>query len=135
MKFVRFYLPALLWMAAIFVFSTRQRVQVSEVFAVQFLFFKSLHILEYGMLFLLWFRALYNTLKPSAPIVVYAALISYIYAVSDEVHQSFVLTREPAVRDIAIDICGITIAAYFVWKLLPRLPRKLQQWASDWQLH
>ena len=43
-----------------------------------------------------------------------AFIISFFYAVSDEVHQTFVATREGKVRDIAIDTAGISISLVII---------------------
>jgi VanZ family protein len=92
-------------MVLIFYFSSRQKIAVSESYLLSFLFFKSLHIVEYGVLFLLWRFALYKN-KRSVKI---AAIISILYGVSDEFHQTFVPTREGRIRDVFIDALGIFI--------------------------
>lgn len=43
-----------------------------------------------------------------------AFLISLVYAVSDEYHQSLVPGREPRIRDVVIDSIGALFAVYVV---------------------
>src|SRR3989338_1667384 len=96
MKFFRFWGPAILWMAIIFLASTRESVQVSDEFTINFLFFKTLHVLEYAILFALYYRALRNTLdrKNIVVLLTTAFLLTILFAISDEFHQTFVPTRE-----------------------------------------
>lgn len=101
------------WMGIIFFFSSQPRVAVTQEPFFNFLFFKTLHLGEYGILFLLWQRALKGRSE-------LAALCSFLYALSDEWHQRFVPTREGCWRDVFIDALGILIAWWMVetgkWK-------------------
>jgi VanZ family protein len=121
MKTIYRWGPVIVWMGVIFFFSTRQRIVVSPAETINFLFFKTLHVIEYAILYLLTFRATKN--------VVTSFLIVILYASSDEIHQLFVATREGTVRDVIIDGLGACLAWILVAKLLPVLPRKLQKWA------
>ena len=99
------WLPPLIWMALIFYGSSRQRIQVADQFWLNFLFFKTLHLLEYGILFLLWHLPLYNRGYSSK----LAAFLSIVYGISDEIHQKFVPTRTGRLRDVFIDALGVLI--------------------------
>ncbi len=127
MKRTLFYwLPPLLWMTLIFILSSQQRVSVSDITSVNFIFFKSLHIIEYAILFMLLFRALYKERKlPSHKALLYAMIIAIIYGVSDELHQMFVPTREGSPRDIVIDTIGIFCSFMYTKLSLPKLKRWL----------
>ena len=55
----------------------------------------------------------------------FAGLVVAIYALSDEIHQSFVPERTSDWRDVAADLCGavaalvtIAIAGRFLWPLM-----------------
>lgn len=109
-KTLIFLLP-LIWMILIFYGSSRQRLAVSESFWSSFLFFKTLHVLEYGILFLLWRLALYRRLDGLR----WALLISIAYGVFDEWHQSWVPTRESRLRDVLIDGAGVILFWRLVW--------------------
>ena len=68
------------------------------------------HALEYALLCALWWRALRTVARPSRALAA-AAAISFTYAVSDEVHQTFVEGRSGSALDVAIDSVGIALAA------------------------
>ena len=105
------WIPMIAWMLLIFTLSSRQRISPSEIFAVNFLIFKTLHVLEYALLYFLVFRALYRSFKlDKKKIFILAILFCIFYAISDEVHQTFVPTREGAVRDVFIDTIGILLS-------------------------
>jgi len=105
------WIPALLWMLLIFILSSRPRIGITHISGVDFIIFKSLHVIEYGILYLLVFRGIYRTSRSTLmKQLLVAFIISFFYAVSDEVHQTFVATREGKVRDIAIDTVGITMS-------------------------
>ena len=56
-------------------------------------------------------------------------LICLAYAVSDELHQTFVDGRSGEVRDVCFDLCGALIA-YLVVRLILFLYRKHQSGKS-----
>ena len=131
MKAIWYWVPTLAWMGLIFYFSSRMRVQVSDVFAVQFLIFKTLHVIEYGTLYTLTYRSLKNTtLIEGWQVRYHAFMIALLYGMSDEIHQVFVPTREGHIRDVIIDGLGITIAFFYLWKYLPQAPKKLKNLAK-----
>lgn len=110
-----FWGPVFLWMGAIFIFSSRPRFGITEEFFFDFLIFKTLHMIEYALLYFLLFRAFYHSSKYSiAKQLVVALIFSVLYAVGDEVHQAFVPTREGKIRDILIDSTGILIMYWYI---------------------
>ncbi len=80
-----------------------------------FILKKLAHFSEYFILNFLISRALIKTtnlsLKKS---LVLAFVVSVLYAVSDEYHQSFVPGREPRIRDIIIDSFGALTASSYL---------------------
>ena len=66
------------------------------------------HAGEYFLLTLLWAWALAPALGRRA--VITAAAIALAYAISDEIHQSFVEGRDADPLDIVIDAAGIALA-------------------------
>jgi VanZ family protein len=72
---------------------------------------KLAHMAEFGLLFLLWHRAL----GWRAPLA--AAAIAIGYAISDELHQTTVEGRHGSPVDVLIDTTGIVIAALLVRRL------------------
>ena len=73
---------------------------------------KLIHATEFGLLFLLWRRALGS---PAAA----AAAIALAYAATDEYHQTFVHGRHGSPVDWAIDSAGVAIA-WGVWRIRAR---------------
>jgi len=108
------WLPPILWAALIFTFSSMEQVKVSQLFFWDFLLKKTAHIAEYAILYALIFRA--NGKK-----WVFSFIILLIYAISDEIHQSFVPGRTPSPLDIGFDMSGASTASYIIWKLKSRL--------------
>jgi VanZ family protein len=78
----------------------------------RFLVLKSFHLIEYAILAMFLFLAFRR-----ASIVI---IISYLYALSDEFHQSFVPNREGRFRDTLIDLVGIFIGL-LLWRWLNRI--------------
>ena len=136
MKFFRYWLPVAVWMIIIFLFSTRQRIQISDQGAINFLFFKTLHVIEYAILYVLYFRAIRFSLRRKNDVVLYAIafILTIFYAISDEIHQTMVPSREGRLRDVIIDAIGAFLAWISINQLFPKIPRKLQHWAKRWQL-
>ena len=64
---------------------------------------KLAHMAIFGLLYLLWLRALRRPLAAGA--------ITLAYAVSDEWHQTFVEGRSGSPVDVAIDVAGMLVAA------------------------
>ena len=66
------------------------------------------HFAEYALLAALWAWALWPALRGrSLPA---AACISFVYAVSDEIHQSYVPGRFSDPWDVVVDSLGIAFA-------------------------
>lgn len=114
-KKIIFWLPALVWMGVIFYLSSKTRLKVSDEFSLNFIFFKTLHVIEYCTLTLTYFFAINNSQKLTTnknnPSFWLAAFLTLVYAATDEWHQDFVPTREGTPRDILIDAIGV-LAAY-----------------------
>lgn len=108
-RFLYYWAPAIAWMAAIFFFSSRQRLGVTQTYVYDFIIFKTLHVIEYSILFFLVFRAIHSTRLSLSRQYLYAVVFSVFYAASDEIHQLFTATRQGTVRDILIDTAGIMI--------------------------
>lgn len=117
-KLIRF-IPSLLWMIVIFYFSSRSTTGIGTNTTNRFLILKSFHLIEYAFLsFLLYFAFK----KPKISISV-----AYLYALSDEFHQTFITGRTGRFRDTLIDLLGILIG-FFIFFLLKKnkLPKKIK---------
>lgn len=96
-------------MGIIFYFSTQQTAEIIPETVPHFLFFKSLHLIEYAILAVLIFFAL---LKNKTTII-----FAYLYALSDEIHQTFIVGRSGRFKDTFIDLLGIIIGLYLLKQL------------------
>lgn len=131
----KYFAPPIFLMMLILYLSSRQRVEVSEIYLVQFAIFKTLHVIEYGLLYIFNYRALKNLLRrPAWQNQIDAFIITFFYAITDEIHQVFVPTREGRMRDVVIDTIGIVLALWFIWKKLPKAQGKLKSLANKLEL-
>jgi len=136
--FLKFWLPVLVWMVLIFSASSDSHSsQHSSRFIEPFLhwlfpnlspprmeelhyyFRKCGHLMEYAVLALLVWRALHaskNYLPDwSWPKVGGTMLVVFIYAATDELHQSLVPTRTARISDVFIDTAGGAIGLLMLW--------------------
>ncbi len=115
--FLNAWLPPLIIMVIIFALSTRQNLSISSEHVVNFSFFKTLHVLEYGLLTLLFFRAFFLTSKLAyEKMIAISIFLTILYSISDEIHQTFVPTRSGQPRDVLIDAIGIFTMGYLMYK-------------------
>ena len=92
------WLPVVAWAALIFVLSSRPDLSTGLGFWDTVLR-KGGHLIEYAILGALLLRALGRELPAFA--------VGVAYAVSDEIHQSFVRGRHASPLDVAIDAVGL----------------------------
>jgi len=111
------YLPPVLWAAIIFIFSSFEQTKVSDFFFWDFIAKKGAHFFEYAILFFLISRA-------SGKNYALSFILTILYSLSDEFHQSFVPGRTAAIYDVAIDFAGAATSAYIIWKLKLQKPPK-----------
>lgn len=120
--FIKYWLPVLLWMVFIFISSTdlmsaertsrfigpflrwfAPDITEATIASIQFFVRKCAHLIEYGILSALLLRALRQHLLAARSVAFgFAAL----YAVLDEFHQSFVLSRTGSPWDVVTDSIG-----------------------------
>lgn len=129
MKIIRFfliyYLPLILWMATIFYFSSLPHFTISENSLTDFIIFKGLHMFEYGFLYFLIFRTYIPSKLGDRDKLKYSIFWAIIYAITDEIHQAFVPTREGKPRDIIIDSAGIFLIYLFIKNNLQTIKKYL----------
>ena len=105
-KFFRLWFPAIVWMAVIFFFSDTPDLKSGLKY--DFVLRKIAHITEYFILTSLLYRAFKGSFNTTVfRLFIYPAALSFFYALSDEIHQSFVPGRTCAIRDVLIDTIGI----------------------------
>jgi len=95
-------------MAVIFTFSSQPDLPSNQIDLLDFIFKKSAHMIEFGVLVFLLSRA-YQFTRPAS-----SFLIALSYAFTDEIHQLFVPGRGGKVSDVFIDLLGIIIATKLI---------------------
>jgi VanZ family protein len=115
-RWLSYWLPVLLWMGFIFVMSSQPTLPFVLNKTVDFVTKKAGHVIEYGVLaFLLW-RAISQDRGASTPLSFGGAFgLSLLYAISDEFHQTFVPGRTGRLTDVGFDALGALLALALVW--------------------
>lgn len=111
------WLPALVLMAVIFAFSSTPSDNMPDYGFWDTLVKKGGHMSGYAMLALTYWYALGAQRSPR--VLLLAWVLTVLYALSDEWHQSFVPGRHPALEDaLGFDAGGAALALLFVffWK-------------------
>lgn len=143
--FLRYWLPVLLWCGVIFGFSTdagsthrtsrilrpilrwfNPNISEEAIRRVQFGVRKASHVAEYAVLALLFWRARrrpeQNDGRPwNWREAGQAFAFAVLFAISDEVHQVFVPSRQAQVSDVFVDSLGaalglLALRAYGRWR-------------------
>ena len=115
---LQYWGPAFLMMVAIFAFSSIPSAEMPNFGLMDFLVKKGGHALGYGLLALAYLRGLKgesNTVISSQLFI--AWILATAYSTTDEVHQSFVPGRYPAVSDVMIDSFGAALAMLFATRI------------------
>jgi len=106
-------------MGVIFYFSSRQTTGVGgDSYWTRFLILKSFHLIEYAILFLLILFALNSNLI--------SIIVSYLYGVTDEIHQLFTPGRTSKFTDTLFDLSGIIIGFLALKYILNPILKKLK---------
>lgn len=139
MRFLKYWLPVLVWMIVIFGASTElgatkntsrfigpvlhwlfPNIADESVERVQTVVRKSSHAIEYAILGLLLWRARRKTFSNSSTgwqwrdagiVVAFCAL----YAATDEFHQTFVAGRQGSPWDVLLDTSGALVGMILLW--------------------
>lgn len=126
--FIFFWLPIILWMGLIYFLSSFHKLQASPVGWQDFILRKTAHFTEYAILNVLFFRTFRNTTKLDlTKRLLWSFILTFLYALSDEFHQTFVSGRTGRPFDIGIDSLGNLFGLLFSWKLIYLLPRKIRE--------
>lgn len=127
-RLLNYWLPPLVIMVIIFLLSSRQSITVTHKFITDFIIFKTLHMIEYGILYFFLFRAFYKEGFRSMTTghkFIYPFIIAVLYASTDELHQTFIDTRQGKLQDILIDTAGIIIMYIYIKRQLGWLKKIL----------
>lgn len=114
-RLLRLWLPLLAWLGVIYYFSSLPgNPAVGHSWRI-FIERKAAHVAEYFILTWLVVRWLVHYFRHDSDLIrSWSVLFPLLYAVSDEIHQSFVSGREARIRDIFFDSVGILIAVALV---------------------
>ncbi len=110
------WLPVLVWAGLIFYLSSVPNLAVGEG-TVDFLTRKPAHILEYALFFALIFRAVRGSFGRNWKfweLNLGSGVLTFLYAVSDEIHQALVPTRSGKIEDLGFDFLGILLALFLL---------------------
>ncbi len=103
------WIPALAYSALIVALSSRSDLAPPTIRGVR-VSDKLLHAAEYAVFAALWFRATASR-GVSRRMIVRLLAAGALFAISDEIHQSFVPNRQADIADFLADIVGILIGA------------------------
>jgi VanZ family protein len=136
-RFLKNWLPVLVWVGVIFLGSTdlmsaqhtsrfivpflrwlKPDISAETLASIHFILRKCAHVAEYAVLGLLLLRAATVNYKRSIPIRYLSVLgLCLLVAATDEFHQTFVASRGASATDVMIDgvgsIVGLLIGAAF----------------------
>lgn len=102
-----YWLPPILWASGIFYLSSLSGLSSSMTVFWDVFWRKLFHAMEFGVLNLLFWRALYYGQGISfKKALIWSLFLTVIYAISDELHQFFVPDRQCRWQDVAQDSLG-----------------------------
>lgn len=105
-KIFKLWVPVVIWAGVIFFFSSIPDLKTGLEY--DFFLRKIAHVAEYFIFTFLLHRAFSGSFNINAfGLFIYPAALSFFYALSDEMHQYFVLGRYCSVKDVLIDSIGI----------------------------
>ena len=131
MKRIFYWLPPIVWMGVIFYLSTdefssqntgswletildyfRISLTTETLNSIHFVIRKAAHLAGYGILTLLFYRAVRSGRSPrwNFRTAVMGFVLATAYAIFDEVHQSFTQQRTASTLDVMVDGIGGIIA-------------------------
>jgi VanZ family protein len=108
-EIISYWLPPVAYMALIFYMSSKPVPEglFPEIWNID----KAMHSIEYGILGFLWLRAIKNKKKIQHAASI-AFTISFLYGISDEIHQYFVPNRSSSVYDVIADGIGAWVGIW-----------------------
>jgi VanZ family protein len=119
------WLPAVAWMALIFWFSSQPDLPRPPGDLLNLILRKSAHFAVYGVLALAYVYALGGWRRRWLALV-----LAILYAISDELHQSFTPNRYPTATDVLIDSAGALAALWLGPRAQPIIAEKARSWAA-----
>jgi VanZ family protein len=130
-KALYFWLPVVVWMLVIFTFSSKPTGVASTIDWQDFFIKKFAHVLVFGFLSVLLYRAQRSYGANRKTAIVTSILVAAFYGLTDEYHQSFIGGRTPRLRDVGFDTIGATLSLFTLWYTSRKLPKKLLNLAAS----
>ncbi|MBI2309754.1 VanZ family protein [Candidatus Collierbacteria bacterium] len=128
-NFINRYYPVMAWAGLIFFFSSLQTPPSPPDTILNFVLKKSAHIFEYAVLYWLTSRAVNFARSCDVPIKSGEAnkrhmgfnyfgpfIFVLIYAIFDEIHQSFVPNRHAKIYDVGFDSIGALLVIFRLYR-------------------
>lgn len=110
-----FTLAPFLYMVMVWVLSSLPSdAVINTSFSFDRAFKESLHLVEFGILYLLFVAALIVNGKFSKKFNMIVAIVAILYGLVDEIHQSFVPYRSATIIDFVKDTIGVLVLFYVV---------------------
>ncbi|MBU0579519.1 VanZ family protein [Patescibacteria group bacterium] len=109
------YLPPIIWAGLIFFLSNQSKLPSAPQPLLDLVFKQTAHVVVYAVLYFLIWRAINITATNKLTrfkLIALPLIITLIYALTDEFHQSFIPGREATWIDIAFDMLGASISHY-----------------------
>jgi VanZ family protein len=116
------WVPVIAWAGLIFIFSAQPDLRFLPDQGLDFLLRKAGHMGVFGILALLFWRALGLVAAWRRPWA-WALAFTLLYAITDEFHQGLVNGRTASAVDVAIDTAGAVIAVVGVGLVRARARR------------
>jgi VanZ family protein len=148
-RFLKGWLPVLLWMVFIFVGSTdlmsaehtsrflvpflrwlTPDISDAAIATIQLFIRKGAHLAEYAILAALLLRAFRKSQERLARATISALILAAIYAAFDELHQASVPSRTASPYDVAIDTAGALVGLAIYWSTMRRASTRNPQLKS-----
>jgi hypothetical protein len=131
MKFIKYWLPPILWAMAIFTVSSITVGSSSDFYWKDFVIKKTAHVIEYGILATLIYRALVNSNVSNKKAMLYSVALAFLYGATDEFHQSFTPGRGPKFTDVLIDTFGASLFIFGIIANIKKMPERFKNFAKN----
>lgn len=129
MKKLKYFIPSILLMILIFIFSNQTGnessnlsgqivlwIQANLHISIPELFIrKAAHMSEYAILTMTFIYGFYKSELKQSRIFAFSLLSTFLYACTDEIHQLFIGGRSGQLTDVFIDTSGGILAIFFVY--------------------
>ncbi len=106
-------------MLLIFYLSSYPAPETAKAAPIYFSHVKVVHIIEYGVLSLLFYLGLSNTIDAkSSKLAIYSVGLSTLYGITDEIHQLFIPSRSASIYDVITDLSGSSLFIFLLFMVL-----------------